>query len=206
MLKIIFYHLDLIIRIADLRFYFNSFSFNWMPLRWYNGRDNQRGRGLCRPWPKTEGFVCFWYHFMSRREVRIALKFRFHIQQPYPTTNKSLRFWPRPWTLAPFDDLSKWRVFFTFATSIFLTVRPGFLEVKHFPFPLRSNFLQAPLESGLFYRNILCGEKCCLTATADWIGRLGRGIGGGLPQMGGSPFYFLVGGSPFYVPSGNALF
>ena len=123
-------------------------------------------------------------------EVRIALKSRFHIQQPYPTTNKSLRFWPRPWTLAPFDDLSKWRVFFTFATSIFLTVRPGFLEVKHFPFPLRSNFLQAPLESGLFYRNILCGEKCCLTATADWIGRLGRGLVKGFLRWVGHLFTF----------------
>ena len=38
----------------------------------------------------------------------------------------------------------------------------------------------------------------------DWT--LGKGIGEGLPEMGGSPFYFLVKGSPFYVPSGNALF
>ena len=75
--------------------------------------------------------------------------------------------------------------------AFFERLGQDFLKSNIFLFPLRSNFLQAPLESGLFYRNILCGEKCCLTATADWIGRLGRGIGGGLPQMGGSPFYFL---------------
>ena len=112
-------------------------------------------------------------------------------KQRYPKTNKSFRFRLRPWVLACSDDLSKWRVFFAFATSIFFNGKARIpWSQTFFSFPGGVIFLQAPLESGLFYRNILCGEKCCLTATADWIGRLGRGLVKGFLRWVGHLFTF----------------